>query len=189
MVKATPYCMDSDKWKAMTKEQQQAIWTKVRKFYNMPTHDSNNDFKPKDTKVSFGPSKTRCVKNAQTNDSEADDDDDKDSDSGTISARINSIMSSNRSLNVVTCTSSHSHEHLLLIDSGADTCMMGRKFFIESRSGRTVTVGGFGSMDTSVQNLYMGTGITKISFPNKTPFLLRVSDGIITTYKSILSSN
>ena len=35
----------------------------------------------------------------------------------------------------------------------------------------------------------MGTGITKVSFPGREPFLLRVSDGIITDYKSIVSSN
>ena len=137
----------------------------------MPTH-SANDSKPKDSKVSFGPSKTRYVKNAPTNDSEADDDDDKEPDSRTISARVNSIMSSNRNLNTVICTSTCSHEQLLLIDGGADTCMMGKEFFIESRSGRTVTVEGFGGTDTSVRDMYMGTGITRVSFPDKDPFLL-----------------
>ena len=92
----------------------------------MPTYDSKDDSKPKDPKVSFGPSKTKYVKNAQTNESEADEDDDKDSDSGTISARVNSIMSSIGHLNVVICTSTTAHEYLLLVDSGADTCMMGK---------------------------------------------------------------
>ena len=127
---------------------------------------------PKTLRSLLDPSKTRYVKNAQTNDSEADDDDDKDPDSGTISARVNSIMSSNRNLNVVICTSTCSHEQLLLIDGGADTCMMGKEFFIESRSGRTVTVEGFGGTDTSVRDMHMGTGITKVSFPGKDPFLL-----------------
>ena len=84
MVKATPYCVDSDKWKAMIKEQQQVIQDKVRKFYNMLTRDSKQDSKLKDSKVKCRLSKTTYIKNAITKDSEAEDDNDEDPDSKTI---------------------------------------------------------------------------------------------------------
>jgi hypothetical protein len=36
MIKASPYCVDSDVWKTMSEEKQQAVYDKVRVFYKMP---------------------------------------------------------------------------------------------------------------------------------------------------------
>ena len=154
---------------------------------------ANKDNKPTDTKVKFGPNTTRKVTNAsviEESDDDKEDTDDEEPPPGTIRAKINSIMSGARSQNVVRCvTASSSYDNLLLIDGGADTCMMGHDFFIESRSSRTVTVEGFGGSDTTIRNMTLGNGITKVTMVGKDPFLMRVSDGIISSHKSILSSN
>jgi hypothetical protein len=91
---------------------------------------------------------------------------------------------------VVRCvTASSSYDNLLLIDGGADTSMLGPDFYIESTSSRTVTVEGFGGSDTVIRNMSLGNGITKVAINGRDPFLMRVNDGIITSHKSILSSN
>jgi hypothetical protein len=98
-------------------------------------------------------------------------------------------MSSTRNANVVRCCVSRSHEELILIDSGADTCMMGHDFHIESTLGKKVTIEGFGGHDTLIKDLEMGTGVTLITCPNREPILLRVNHGVLTQFKSILSAN
>ena len=178
----------------MSEEKQQAVYDKVRAFYKMPNlQHKNKDNKPKEPTVKFGPNTTRKVTNAsvvEDSDNEKEDTDDEEPPPGTIRAKINSIMSGARSQNVVRCvTASSSYDNLLLIDGGADTCMMGQDFFIESRSSRTVTVEGFGGTDTTIRNMTLGNGITKVTMVGKDPFLMRVNDGIISSHKSILSSN
>ena len=98
-------------------------------------------------------------------------------------------MSQNRNNNVVRVNASRHHEATALIDSGADTCMMGSDFHITSRTGRTVTVEGFGGRDTVIRDMEICTGVTLVTIPNQDPVLIRVSHGVTTTDKSILSCN
>ena len=84
---------------------------------------------------------------------------------------------------------SSTHESLVLIDGGADTCMLGPEFHIESQSDHTVCVEGFGGTDTIVRDLPVGTGLTVIDIEGRDPIMVRVSAAIITPHKSILSSN
>jgi len=68
--------------------------------------------------------------------------------------------------------------------------MMGSDFHITSRTGRTVTVEGFGGNDTVIRDMEICTGITcATGVDGSEPILLRVNHGISTTDKSILSCN
>jgi len=67
----------------------------------------------------------------------ADDEDDEDDEQpqpGTITARINSIMNSVRHANEVFCNKVFQGVPMGLVDSGADTCLLGPEFYIESQS-------------------------------------------------------
>src|SRR5688500_11174994 len=92
-------------------------------------------------------------------DDSSDEDDDTDvKDAG---PRINSIMSQNRDNNVVKVNRSVTKEDdLALVDSGADTCLMGSDFHIESNSGRAINLEGFGGEDTVIKDMQICTRIT-----------------------------
>ena len=81
-------------------------------------------------------------------------------------------------------------ESLALIDSGADTCMIGPdQFFIEEQyDHRRVTIEGFGGPSHTIRNMRIGTGITAVEVDNMT-ILVRVNEAVISPYKTIISTN
>ena len=104
---------------------------------------------------------------------------------------INSIMTSIRHLNPIMCNSSIQEvKSLALIDSGADTCMLSEDdFYIEAQyDHRRVTIEGFSGITSAVRNLRIGKGITAVDIDNKT-ILLRVNEGVITPFKTIILTN
>jgi hypothetical protein len=180
MIKETPYFFKKEDFEKLSKEKQDALYVKIHKFFD------SKDGK-KDSKVKFKGSETRHIKNASVNE-EAEDDEGSDVEEHT-GPRINSIMSQNRNNNVVRICVSRNHESTALIDSGEDTCMMGKDILITSRSGRRVTVEGFGGNDTVICDMEICSGVTLAQPPNKDPILLRVNHGISIQDKSILSCN
>src|SRR6187200_355564 len=64
MTKATPCCVESDVWRTMIKDQQQVVWDKVQKHYNMPVGQKKDSTDKKDSKVKFGENSTRYIKSA-----------------------------------------------------------------------------------------------------------------------------
>ena len=180
MIKETPYFLEKEEFAKLSKEQQDALYVKIHRFFD------SKDGK-KDSKVKFKGSETRHIKNASVNE-ETEDDEESDVEEHT-GPRINSIMSQNRNNNVVRVCVSRNHESTALIDSGADTCMMGKDFLITSRSDRRVTVEGFGGNDTVICDMEICSGVTLVQPPNQDPILLRVNHGISIQDKSILSCN
>ena len=81
-------------------------------------------------------------------------------------------------------------ESLALIDSGADTCMIGPdQFYIEEQyDHRRVTIEGFGGPSHTIRNMRIGSGITADANDNIT-ILVRVNETIISPYKTIISTN
>lgn len=76
-----------------------------------------------------------------------------------------------------------------LVDSGADTCMLGPEFFIETQyDNKTVNIQGFEGPSHVVKNLAIGNGITAVDLPDMT-ILVRVNEGVITPFQSIISCN
>jgi len=81
-------------------------------------------------------------------------------------------------------------ESLALIDSGADTCMIGPdQFYIEEQyDHRRVTIEGFGGPSHTIRNMRIGSGITAVAIDNMT-ILVRVNEAVISPYKTIISTN
>ena len=81
-------------------------------------------------------------------------------------------------------------ESLALIDSGADTSMIGAdQFYIEEQyDHRRVSIEGFGGPSHTIRNMRIGTGITAVEIDNLT-ILVRVYEAVISPYKTIISVN
>src|SRR6476469_7440318 len=80
-------------------------------------------------------------------------------------------------------------ESLILIDSEADTCIIGPEFYIEKQyDHRRVSIEGFGGPSHTIRNMRIGVGITAVAVENMTT-LVRVSEAVILTYKTIISTN
>src|SRR5687768_8824204 len=104
--------------------------------------------------------------------------------------QINSIMSQPRNTNAVMVNSSSAQDDdLALVDSGADTYMMGNNFYIETRNGRTINIEVFGGNTTVIRGMEICTRITLAINQFDQPVLLRVHNGVITEYKFILVAN
>ena len=73
------------------------------------------------------------------------------------------------------------------MDSGANTCMTGKEFFIQKTDNRRVTVEGFGGPFHAVRNMKMVVGITAAQSTEIT-VLLRVSETVLSE-RTILSVN
>ena len=93
-------------------------------------------------------------------------------------------------MNPIMINSSYSEmESLGLIDSGADTCMIGPEFYIEEQyDHRRVSIEGFGGPSHTIRNMRIGNGITAVDLPDMT-ILVRVNEAVISPYKTIISTN
>ena len=78
-----------------------------------------------------------------------------------------------------------------IIDSGADTSLMGTDFHIvEQDTMRTVEVHGFNDNRGAERGLHIGSGICAVEKDSGTVLLLQVNEGVIMKNgKSLLSSN
>ena len=98
-------------------------------------------------------------------------------------------MNSVRNINVVQCHKVNQGLPMALIDSGADTCLLGPEFYIESQStDRIIDMQGFAGSESKVENLPFGVGIAAVDLPDGT-VIIRVNEGIVVPYQSILSAN
>ena len=79
-----------------------------------------------------------------------------------------------RSFNVVMCNHyGQVDQSLGLVDSGADTCMLGPEFFIESQSTtRKVNIEGFQGSTNLLRDMPIGVGITAVDIPDEPTILL-----------------
>ena len=148
--------------------------------------------KPKFTQSKIWAKYYQKINNANSWNALADEDDDEDDEqpqAGTITARINSIMNSVRHTNVVFCHKVFQGFPMALVDSGADTCLLGPEFHIESQStDRFIDMMGFSGAASRVTGLPFGVGIAVIEAPQGT-VMVRVNEGIVVPYQSILSCN
>ena len=120
----------------MTPEQRKDHLVKIGWYdRNKNNRDNGNNMAPNaNSKVKFGaPNTTRYIKNAAQWET-TEEENDEEAQPGTITARINSIMSSARHANVVLCHKVSSGIPMALVDSSADTCLLGPEFCIESQS-------------------------------------------------------
>ncbi|HEY9708217.1 MAG TPA: hypothetical protein V6D48_08435 [Oculatellaceae cyanobacterium] len=103
---------------------------------------------------------------------------------------INSIMTSIQKINPIMINSSQADQDCLgLIDSGADTCMIGPEFYIEvQHDNRRVSIEGFGGPSHTIRNMRIGNGITAVDLEDQT-VLLRISEAVVSPYKTIISTN
>ena len=180
--------VEPDEWNKMSWDDRFTIMANRKKKTNA---DNNNK-----TQSNFNSNKnnTRFVKFAETQDEDEEcksDDDTVMRNNTNNTPSINSIMTSIRHMNPVMCNSSIQEvKSLALIDSGADTCMLSEDdFYIEAQyDHRRVTIEGFSGISSAVRNLRIGKGITAVDIENKT-ILLRINEGVITPYKTIISTN
>ena len=78
---------------------------------------------------------------------------------------------------------------MALVDSGADTCLLGPEFHIESQStDRLIDMQGFSGAESTVKDLPVGVGIAVVDLPDGV-VMIRVNEGIVVPYNSILSTN
>ena len=78
---------------------------------------------------------------------------------------------------------------MALIDSGADTSLLGPEFYIESQStDHLINMQGFSGAASRVEGLPIGVGIAVVDIPGG-KVMVRVSEGIVVPYQSILSAN
>ena len=76
-----------------------------------------------------------------------------------------------------------------LIDSGADTSMIGTEFFIEvQHDHRRVSIEGFGGPSHTIRNMRIGNGVTAVDLEEGT-VLIRINEAVISPYKTIISTN
>ena len=98
-------------------------------------------------------------------------------------------MNSARNMNVVQCHNVCNGHPRALVDSGAGTCLLGNEFYIEPRStDQLITMQGFAGPSYKVDCLPVGIGIAAVDLPDGV-VLVRVNEGIIAPYQSILSAN
>ena len=80
-------------------------------------------------------------------------------------------------------------DSLGLVDSGADTSMIGPEFFIEvQHDHRRVSIEGFGGPSHTIRNMRIGNGITALDLEEGT-VLIRVNAAAISFYKTIILIN
>ena len=92
---------------------------------------------------------------------------------------IRSISLSNTSLAFIAASSSTLHHSIAIIDSGADTCILGKGWFIQyTHPTRKVNVIGFDENLPGRHKLSVVTGISAIDLPNNEVLLIRVHEGI-----------
>ena len=86
-------------------------------------------------------------------------------------------------------SSQANQDSLGLVDSGADTSMIGPEFYIEvQHDHRRVSIEGFGGPSHTIRNMRIGNGITAVDLHDRT-VLLRVNEAVISPYKTIISTN
>ena len=78
-----------------------------------------------------------------------------------------------------------------VVDSGADTCLLGEEFhIIHHNTMRTVEVLGFNNDRGKETGKHLGSGICAIDLPSKETILLQVNEGVVMqTGKTLLSVN
>lgn len=78
---------------------------------------------------------------------------------------------------------------MALVDSGADTCLLGPEFYIESQStDRFIVMMGFSGAESRVTGLPFGVSIAVIEVPQGL-LMVRVNEGVVVPYQSILAAN
>ena len=86
-------------------------------------------------------------------------------------------------------TSQAEQDCLGLVDSRANTSMIGTEFYIEvQHENRRVSIEGFGGPSHTIRNMRMGNGITALDLEDQT-VLIRINEAIISPYKTIISVN
>ena len=183
--------VEPDVWFKMSRDDKSTIIANRDKMKN--TNTGNKDA-PKTSNFNHNRNNNRFVKIAECHEETEDFDTDDDTlqrDNTSNTPCINSIMTSIRHLNPIMCNSSIQEvKSLALIDSGADTCMLSEDdFYIEAQyDHRRVTIEGFSGIASAVRNLRIGKGITAVDIGNTT-ILLRVNEGVITPFKTIILTN
>jgi len=81
-------------------------------------------------------------------------------------------------------------DSLGLVDSGADTSMIGPEFFIEVQHdhSRRVSIEGFGGPSHTIRNMRFGNGITALDL-EEGAMLIRINKAVISPYKTIISTS
>ena len=98
---------------------------------------------------------------------------------------MNSVMHAN----VLLCHKTLQSVPIALVDSGADTCLLGPEFYIKSQSIEWfIKIHGFSEPASKVQNLPFGVGIGVLDLKDGA-VMIRVNEGIVVPYTSILSAN
>ena len=96
-----------------------------------------------------------------------EDDSNEQPQHGTITARISSIMNSVRHVSVVMCQKVFQGFPMALINSEADTSLLGPKFYIESQSTECfVGMQGFSRAESRFENLCFGVSIAAVDLPD-----------------------
>jgi len=184
-------------WKKMTREQKDAHYKKIGFDPNTKTWRNNNNNGQNSgpgarNNVRFGANTTRHIQSTNQwadQDNDNDEDDNEPAQPGTITARINSIMNSVRHTNVVLCHRALQGVPMALVDSGADTCLLGPEFHIESQStDRFIDMQGFSGAASKVTNLPFGVGIGVVDMEDGA-VMIRVNEGVVVPFPSILSAN
>ena len=184
-----------EEWSKLSREKQREIMQK-RGTWEKDYVQKPNNYKPNNKRVQTSGKGTRYVKNMEQSNYEEDyeEEDVKEEVETEQKAKptpsINSIMTSIQKMNPIMINSSYAEvESLGLIDSGADTSMIGPEFYIEEQHDhRRVTIEGFGGPDHTVRNMRIGNGITAVDLPDMT-ILVRVNEAVISPYKTIISTN
>ena len=85
----------------------------------------------------------------------------------------------------------HATSQFAIVDSGADTCLLGDKFhIIHQDTMQTVEVLGFNNERGKEVGKYIGAGICAVDLPSNSTLLLQVNEGVImNTGKTLLSVN
>ena len=85
----------------------------------------------------------------------------------------------------------HATSQFVIVDSGADTCLLGDEFhIIHQDTMRTVEVLGFNDERGKEVGKYIGAGICAVDLPSNSMLLLQVNEGVImNTGKTLLSVN
>lgn len=98
-------------------------------------------------------------------------------------------MNSVQHANVVLCHKVLQGYPMALVDSGADTSLLGPEFYIESQStDQLIDMQGFSGAASKVKNLPFGVGLAVVDLPDGI-VMIRVNKGIVVPFQSILSAN
>ena len=80
-------------------------------------------------------------------------------------------------------------DSLGIIDSGADTCMIGPEFCIEVQHDyRRASIEGFGGPSHTIRNMRIGNAITALDLEDQT-VLIGINAAVISPCKTIISTN